>query len=75
LRTALRNAKNELQRKSEELVDVQEELSGLKEISKEREKALKGKLRDATAERDRLIGIEVGSSYSSSEKSAHIVIV
>jgi len=63
LKNALRNAKSDLQRKNEELADIQEELASLKETSKEREKALKIKLRDAAAERDKLIGIEVCSSY------------
>lgn len=59
LQTSLRSAKVELQKKSDELVDVQEELATLKETSKEREKVLKAKYRAANDERERLAGMEV----------------
>ena len=43
----------------EELGDARDELEAAKEASKERERALKAKVRDATAERDKLIGVDV----------------
>lgn len=60
LQSALRSAKIELQKRTEELSDVQEELAMFKESSKEREKALKAKYRAATEERERLASIQVG---------------
>jgi len=59
LQVALKATKSELATKTEELGDAQEELSNLKESSKEREKALKQKLKEVTLEKDRLAGLEV----------------
>lgn len=59
LQTALRTAKTELHKKKDELVDLQEELESIKVASKEREKALKAKLKENNEERQRLVGVEV----------------
>lgn len=59
MQTALKTAKADLAKKTEELGDAQEELATLQESSKEREKALKQKLKDMTLEKDRLAGLEV----------------
>ena len=59
MQVALKAAKSELATKAEELGDAQEELSNLKESSKEREKTLKQKLKEVTLEKDRLAGLEV----------------
>ncbi|KAK4688070.1 hypothetical protein P7C73_g2034, partial [Tremellales sp. Uapishka_1] len=58
LSTTLRNTKNELQKKNDEISDLQEELLSLKETSKEREKTLKAKYREAKAEAERLVAVE-----------------
>ncbi|CAD6583673.1 MAG: hypothetical protein TREMPRED_003614 [Tremellales sp. Tagirdzhanova-0007] len=58
LQSGLRAARIELQKKNEDLNDVQEELATVRESSKEREKVLKAKYREATEERDRLASIE-----------------
>ncbi|ORX36493.1 hypothetical protein BD324DRAFT_629053 [Kockovaella imperatae] len=59
LKKSLRETKAMLAKKTEEFSDLQEELSSLQEASKEREKTLKAKIKDAVAERDRLVGVEV----------------
>lgn len=55
LQKSLRETKTALERKTDELSDLQEEL----QLSKEREKALKTKVKDAALERARLVGVEV----------------
>ena len=59
MQKALRDAKAEASKYKQDLGDLRDELDGLKETSKERERALKMKVREAAAERDRLVGIEV----------------
>lgn len=59
LQASLKATKADLAKKEQELVDVQEELSLLQDSSKEREKALKQKLKEVTLEKDRLAGLEV----------------
>lgn len=57
LQKELRSVKVDLQQKTDEAVDLQEELSALRDLSKEREKQLKAKLR--AAERGREDSVEV----------------
>jgi len=52
-----------VQRKTDELADAQEELAAAKELSKEREKHLKSKLRAAIEERGRLASVEVSARF------------
>ncbi|KAL1409543.1 hypothetical protein Q8F55_003527 [Vanrija albida] len=59
LKAQLRTAKVDVAKKTEEAADLAEELSVLKETSKEREKALKAKYREAQEERNRLAVVEV----------------
>ncbi|WOO79546.1 Laminin subunit beta-2 [Vanrija pseudolonga] len=59
LKAQLRAAKVEAAKRTEEASDLAEELSVLKETSKEREKALKAKYREAQEERNRLAAVEV----------------
>ncbi|EIW66816.1 hypothetical protein M231_01417 [Tremella mesenterica] len=58
LQLQLRKAQTELQRKAEEVQDVQDELATLRESAREREKALKTKLKEALEEKARLAGVE-----------------
>lgn len=53
LQIQLRSTKADLQRKADELADLQEEMSALKEASKEREKALKAKIKAVYEEHGR----------------------
>lgn len=46
-------------RKTEELTDLQDEMNAAKEASREREKALKAKYREAMDERARLASVDV----------------
>ena len=62
LQMTLKTTKDNLATKEEELSDLREELSTVKDSSKEREKALKQKLKEMTLEKDRLTGLEVSSS-------------
>lgn len=66
MQKAVRDAKAEVSQYKQELSDVREELEGLKETSKERERALKMKVKEAVAERDKLIGVEVSRDHTSS---------
>ena len=59
LKKSLREIKSDLARKDEQLSDLQEEFVALREASKERERTLKAKVKEAVAERDRLVGVEV----------------
>jgi hypothetical protein len=61
---SLRNTKAELAKKTEELVDLQEEMAQFKETSKQREQHLKAKARAAIEERDKLAGVEVRCTFS-----------
>ncbi|KAK1927426.1 hypothetical protein DB88DRAFT_477989 [Papiliotrema laurentii] len=58
LQKSLRETKASLEKKTEEVEDLQEELANLKEASKQREQALKVKVKEAATERDRLLGVE-----------------
>lgn len=69
LQVALKAAKSDLATKTDDLGDLQEELTNFKESSKEREKTLKQKLKEVTLEKDRLAGLEVGRTVSSCEIS------
>jgi septal ring factor EnvC (AmiA/AmiB activator) len=67
LQKELKDVKRQLETKDNELAEAQEEMSTLKENSKEREKSLKAKLKDAVAEKDRLSGVEVSVEMASRE--------
>ncbi|WVR03927.1 hypothetical protein IAU60_000926 [Kwoniella sp. DSM 27419] len=58
LQIKLKGMRNDLAKKDEELEEVKEELAETKRSGKEREKVLKGKIREATEERDKLLGVE-----------------
>lgn len=67
LQKELKDVKRQLETKDNELAEAQEEMSTLKEDSKEREKSLRAKLKDAVAENDRLSGVEVSDEMASRE--------
>ena len=62
LKRSLRDIKSDLAKKNEQLTDLSDELSALREASKEREKTLKSKVKEALMERDRLVGVEVSDA-------------
>lgn len=62
LQIQLRSTKADLQRKADELADLQEEMSALKEASREREKALKAKIKAVYEEHGRA-AVDVGVCF------------